>query len=168
MYRLLLPFSLLSDNIEYLSEIDQIMMKSTPLSEETALLVHDSYRRCMLASNFLPLFHQKMIGSSKEVAKYFDVFPVNQRYRILAKSVAELVSFAEKKPEAIQQMNEVARLHSREKLRLKPEFYTFWSSSFMETISELDDQWNDELETAWTDSISHGIEYLIQKNSFRL
>ncbi|MCA9041962.1 MAG: globin [Planctomycetaceae bacterium] len=110
------------------------------------------------------MFHDKLIESSHEIKQYFAKLPRHQHYRILAKSIAELVSFAEEKPEAIQKMNDVARVLGRRKLNIAPELYTYYSLAVMETLSLLDHRWSPQIEAAWEKTLSRGINHLIDKS----
>ncbi|MAT16005.1 MAG: hypothetical protein CMJ46_12130 [Planctomyces sp.] len=137
------------------------------ISERQYHLIHDSYRRCMLADDFLVMFHRNFMEKSPQIPKFFADHTLQQQHRILAKSVARLVSFVDGKPQAEQDMRDTMRILHDGNLRLTPEHYAFWATALMETICTIDEACNDEVAVAWEQTISYGTGVLKKDHSLR-
>ena len=57
-------------------------------------------------------------------------------------------------------LGSVAKRHSREDLNIPPQLYDIWLNALMQTVEEMDPQFNEETHQAWMAVMSTGIQYM--------
>ncbi|MCA9042020.1 MAG: hypothetical protein KDA65_16825 [Planctomycetaceae bacterium] len=135
---------------------------SSHLTEAKIELVHGSYRRCMLSDYFLSLFYENFLGKSEEIASMFRNTNMSRQHLVLAKSIADLVSFAEGKPSACKEMKDLAKQHDQDHLNITSPMYQQWIIAFLETVREIDQHWSPEIQSAWIEVLTIGINYMLE------
>jgi hemoglobin-like flavoprotein len=54
----------------------------------------------------------------------------------------------------------IAKRHSREDLDIRPELYDLWLAALLQTVAGCDPEHTPQIEAAWRDTLSAGIEYM--------
>ena len=61
---------------------------------------------------------------------------------------------------ANKELLRIARLHGREQLDLPAKFYDIWLDCVLETVKELDQQFDEKTEASWRTMMKPGVTYL--------
>lgn len=109
---------------------------------------------------FLNRFYEIFIASSLEVAQKFQKTDFQHQVRALKASLCFLMMASSGASEAMQHLNEMAKLHDRHHLDIRPELYDLWLTCLLEAVREYDDQFDPETELAWRRVLGFGIEYM--------
>lgn len=63
-------------------------------------------------------------------------------------------------PEGHAHLERIARLHNRDRLDIRPEFYDLWFDCLIVTVKEFDSLFGPAVERAWRDVLTPGIEFM--------
>ncbi|MDI9244150.1 globin [Marinobacter sp. CHS3-4] len=122
-----------------------------------------SYERVQSARvnglEFFDAFYRRFLLSSQEVRMLFRNTDMAVQKRMLKKSFFSLVSFYASG--AIDDvLRKTAYLHSAEQLNIKPHLYDLWLECLIDTVSDFDPEFEDDVELAWRLILSPGITYM--------
>lgn len=127
---------------------------------ETIELFNDSLERCTSQAGFFELFYLKFITSSDDVGSKFKHTDFSRQRRALKLSLFLLMMAAQGKPEGNTHLERIAKSHDREHMDIAPHLYDFWLASLLQTVAELDSEYNADVEKAWRDMLAYGIEFM--------
>ncbi|MEZ6047111.1 MAG: hypothetical protein R3C11_16330 [Planctomycetaceae bacterium] len=60
-------------------------------------------------------------------------------------------------------MQELARLHNQKHLKITSSMYQQWLVAFLETGRIIDREWSPEIQSAWIEVLSYGINFMLQR-----
>ena len=123
-------------------------------------LFNESLDRCSSRSGFLDRFYELFLASSDEIAKKFEKTDFKKQVRMLKVSLYVLMVASSGKPEFDVPMEELATLHDRSHLNIKPELYDQWLDCLLQAVEEFDPSFDTEIETAWRTVLQHGIDFM--------
>ena len=126
-------------------------------------LFHHSLERCTASENFIPAFYDRFVASSDDVKLRFVNTDFEKQNAMLVKSLLLIEAATEGKTEGLRELNERAETHDRYHLKIKPELYELWRAAVLQTASEFDPAWNDEIEKAWQHIIDFAIAYMVRR-----
>lgn len=109
----------------------------------------DSLDRCIVKGEFLEAFYQHFMDSSEEIRKRFRFTDFEKQQGMLLNSLKLSAGATDGDSQSLQDLRERAETHDRYHLDIKPELYEFWIASIIQTASEYDQQWDDEIEESW-------------------
>ena len=122
---------------------------------------NESYGRLLKATTsreneFFDVFYERFIASSPEVAAKFRDVNMEHQKTMLKQSLFHMLNLFTQKtiPDSL---TEIAVKHSRRHLDIRPELYHLWLECLIETVREMDPQFNDHIELAWRMVCSQGI-----------
>lgn len=122
----------------------------------------ESFRRCCSQADFLDRFYERFLASSPEVtARFQGTDFVRQRRALLASLHLILLAAEDEEKGPPRYLKDLAELHSRQRLDIRPEFYDLWKESLLETVRECDGKFDDEIGEAWDSVLAVGISYLV-------
>jgi hemoglobin-like flavoprotein len=121
-----------------------------------------SLKRCLTVPDFLTSFYDRFRSSSEEVRQKFSDTDFVTQNRVLAESLFALAILPQGKPESIirSQIERLAERHSHIDLDVAPRLYDLWLDCLIASARECDPDFTPEIETAWRETLSVGIEYM--------
>lgn len=131
----------------------------------TVALFNDSFEKCLHGrySTFFERFYRNFEQRQPEVRRMFQGTDVQRRYDMFEESILILVDYSANGT-ASENLERLATLHTRK--GATPEMFDEWMDALIQTLREVDPQFDDNAEFAWRDILSTGLEYL--KNSARV
>ncbi len=121
-----------------------------------------SLDRCCHDENFIPSFYERFLASSDEVKSKFQNTDFEEQNQKLIRSLRLAADATSGLPEALREVRERAETHDRHHLNIKPHFYDVWLESVIETASDYDMEWSEQIEAAWRKTLGHVIEHMIK------
>lgn len=126
-------------------------------------LFNDSYERVSsLGANnnlFFDRFYERFLGASSEIAGKFKNTDMKHQKLMLRASVLYIMQLFSAH-EITDSMEEIAVKHSRKQMNIRPELYDVWIECLIDTVGELDPNFDDGIELAWRMVFSPGITYM--------
>jgi len=122
-----------------------------------------SLRRCSATEEFIPAFYERFLASSDEIRLRFRFTDFVQQNKMLLRSLQVSAAATSGDPEALREINEIAKSHDRYHRNIEPHLYDLWLDAAIATASEFDQQWNESVEAAWRRILGHVIQRMIRK-----
>ena len=119
-----------------------------------------SLGRCHANPGFIARFYDLFVAASPEAAEKFKDTDLERQCRAMSSSLYALVLVIEGSKAAILYLDKIARQHGREDLDIRPELYDVWLKCLIETVSEFDPQYSDEIERLWRDAMAFGVKFM--------
>lgn len=123
----------------------------------------DSLNRCSENEDFMSDFYARFMESSDEVRHKFRFTKFDKQKKMLLQSLQLSAAACEGEPEALREIVERARTHSRHHLDVRPVLYDLWLDSLIITAREYDCKWDDSTENAWRTVLGFVIKRMIAK-----
>ncbi len=120
----------------------------------------ESLARATAQPDFFDRFYARLFGESEEISAFFrnrDIPSIIAKLRVTLGMVAEV---AEGKPGLEMYLEMLGRIHRR--LEVEPRFFSLWREALIQTVSEHDQQFNDEIRGSWERIIDRVIECMQQ------
>jgi len=129
---------------------------------DTVDVFRASLRRCLSDPRFLTSFYDAFVGSSEEVREKFKNTDMSRQVRMLEDSLYVLAVAAQggHASPARGALPGLAKRHSREDLDIRPGLYDLWLAALLQTVAACDPEHMPQIEAAWRDTLSAGIEYM--------
>lgn len=126
-------------------------------------IFNDSYERVLGATKdkviFFNRFYDIFISSSPIVKEKFKDSDMDTQKKMVPKAFYHVLQFYLKK-NSRSYMDEIAKKHSKAGIDIKPQLYDLFLSCLIDTLKELDNEFNDDVELAWRMVFSSGITYM--------
>jgi hemoglobin-like flavoprotein len=135
-------------------------IKSSDGIDSAVALYNDSLERCTAHRGFLDRFYVVLVASDPEVAAKFERTKFSRQAILLKASLYMMMLVAWEHPEGHTHLERIARLHSREGLDIRPEFYTLWLDCLIATVKKFDPHFHPAVERAWRQILTPGIEFM--------
>ena len=119
-----------------------------------------SLGRCHANPDFITRFYELFVAASPEAAEKFKDTDLERQSRAMSSSLYALTLIIEGGKAAILYLDKIARQHGRDNLDIHPELYDVWLECLIETVSEFDPQYSDEVERLWRDAMAFGIKFM--------
>lgn len=151
------------------TRVSIMVPKSMPRSEGKAKRVVDkrlapvfdkSFERCLAKAGFFDSFYQRFINSSDDAKIMFANTDMNNQKKMLQNSLYMMVAAPSGVAKATAHIEHIAKSHSRTGYGVKPELYDLWLSCLLETVEEYDDEHEPVVESAWKQTLEHGIKLM--------
>jgi hemoglobin-like flavoprotein len=130
------------------------------MDKKDAELFNDSLDRCSSRPGFLDRFYEIFLASSDEAAKKFARTDFQEQTRMLKASLYIMMVASSGRPEFNDHLQQIAKLHSRTELDIKPELYDQWLDCLLQAVKEFDPLFDLDIETAWRRVLQYGIEFM--------
>lgn len=126
-----------------------------------------SYGRCVLTraakEKFFHQFYELFLNSHPDIGAMFENTDFEKQIVMLKNAISMSILFAEKGDElAIDVLGTIRKSHSRERKNVKPEYYSYWLDSLIETLWLCDPNFTPELEQDWRNLMQISIDYIIE------
>ncbi len=130
-------------------------------------LFEDSYTRVIgkgigldtRGRQFFHRFYEIFFNRSEDIRQKFSGTDMEAQVGILEKSMFHMVSFYVTRTDT-DFLHSIARTHNRNGYDIKPEYYDIWLESLLDTVRELDPEFQSETELAWRLAMTPGIEFM--------
>jgi hemoglobin-like flavoprotein len=123
-------------------------------------LFEQSLGRCLSNGDFIQSFYDRFLSSSEEVARKFRHTDFDQQKAMLRRSLSIVAGATEGQKEALTELADRARTHSRRHLNIRPELYDQWLEAVVESAREFDSGWDAEIEHAWRQVLGFAVNYM--------
>ena len=130
------------------------------MNEQDIALFDDSLDRCMGKPGFFDHFYALFLASSEEVAEKFKDTDFQKQKRVLKASIHIMTLIDDASPEVHAHLERIARIHSRNELNIRPEFYDLWLDCLIQTAKEFDALFTRETEEVWRRVMEPGIKFM--------
>src|SRR5215203_2137433 len=131
-----------------------------PVSIRTIELFNDSLERCVQHPEFISRFYEIFLNSDPAIAEKFKNTDFHRQKRMLKASLYLLIFVAEGKEEGFAHMKRITELHGHGQLGIPAFMYDLWLASLLKAVGEFDLGYNPDVEAAWREMLSQGIEYM--------
>ena len=123
--------------------------------------VTNSYHRCLHTSGFVDTFYELFLAKSPEVAEKFRNTDFTRQKRMLRESLLMMVMFNHDPDSVREDLEQLARRHSRHEVDIPPPLYDLWLDSLCEAVEKHDPEFRPELADNWREAMQAGIEVFI-------
>ena len=131
----------------YMTDIDEIF--------------NDSYERCLKSGSFIDRFYERYIASNEIVAQKFAHTEMTTQKKMLEASLHKIMALSSMRPEeAVAHFRKIGVIHGRAQHDIAPALYDLWVTCLLETVEECDDQYDKQVEIAWTKILAGGIKIM--------
>jgi hemoglobin-like flavoprotein len=126
----------------------------------------DSYQRVLgregNSDQFFQMFYDTFISSSEEVAEKFKNTDMEKQRRLLAESFIRMFNFYLQRTPG-HYIEKIALSHSRKNLDIAPHLYDLWVDAIIQTVKQMDRQFDENVERTWREVLSVGINFMKSK-----
>jgi len=127
----------------------------------------NSYRRVVgggvgideKGSIFFKKFYQNFLASSDLVTEMFVNTDMDQQVKMLQRSMFHMITFYVSKQED-NYLESVAESHSAKQHNISPGLYDLWLEALVQTVTEVDAEYDDTVGLAWRLAMAPGIVYM--------
>ena len=129
--------------------------------------VKKSYGRCVITREtkdaFFQTFYRKFLASHPAINEMFKHTKFDKQITMLKNAISMAILFAEKEDDLARDvLSKIRRSHSRSRQNVKPEYYTLWLNSLVDTFNECDPQFSVQLEADWRELMQVTIDYIVE------
>ncbi|PCM46287.1 globin [Marinobacter sp. ANT_B65] len=121
-------------------------------------LVFQSYGRCCNRDEFFVDFYEYFMSSSEAIKKRFVNTDMAAQRHLLRNGVLQLILTARGMPD--RKLKALGESHNRSNYNIQPEWYSLWLDALMKTVRRHDPQYTKELENAWKEVLTPGINLI--------
>ncbi len=132
------------------------------MHEHYVAIFHRSFERTARDNlGFFKRFYEIFIGGSEEVAKKFANTDMARQMRMLQESLVHMIDFFEAmRTRSVEHLERMARLHSKHDRDIPPRMYELWLNGIVQTVSELDPEFDEDVALAWKMVLSPGLLFM--------
>lgn len=123
--------------------------------------VRQSLERCEASGDFGAVFYRKFLNCSTRIAPYFAGTDLARQRGVLRDSVRLMVSRDVSDPAVREHLERLGKTHSRSQRGILPELYESWLDCIVETVREMDPEWNEKLEREWRVRLRPGMQIIM-------
>lgn len=130
-------------------------------STSAYFVAHDSYERCLKASDFFWEFYRRLLNSHPSIPKMFEGTEFPRQHRLLQHGIGLLLIHAKRSDE--QLLERLAERHSKTDLDIHPDLYDGFVDSLVGAVSQCDPEFGTAVEEAWREALRPGIDFMKAK-----
>jgi hemoglobin-like flavoprotein len=143
---------------KFLFQIEKSAVIMKTLDEATLEAFHDSYQRCLEDPTFFDVFYERFIGSSDEIAEFFEEVDLAHTKKTLKTALFYNLMASDGSTLGIKKLKSMASIH--QELELTAKHYDYWLDSLMSVVEEADRFHNQQIENAWRCVMNVGIDLM--------
>jgi hemoglobin-like flavoprotein len=128
------------------------------MTQTAHALAQESYARCLRSPRFFPSFYERLLASDPAIPPMFAKTEFPKQYKVLQHGLGILLSYGNKRDDAL--LDRIAARHSASAVNVPPAMYPLFVESLLAAVREHDKRCSSEVETAWRDALSPGIEFM--------
>ena len=110
--------------------------------------------------NYLSHFYKTFPKSDPLIQEKFAKTDFEALIKMVHKSINLMIKFSDNYVVS-DDLRRVALIHRKEHLDIQPHMYNLWMNALLNTVSEFDPGFDDEVALSWKLAMSPGITYLI-------
>ncbi len=122
--------------------------------------VYQSFERCLRRSDFLRRFYTIFTGSHPAIAERFSNTDWNQQIHLLRHGISASILYASGGGLGHDEIERLHKSHGPSGYDIPDWMYDNWLEALIQTLSETDPQWSDELERRWREAMSTAIAHI--------
>ena len=123
--------------------------------------VKKSFARCSSNDDIINKFYSLFLDSHPNIRPRFDNSNFESQKKLLLQGLDLTIMFASDEQVGKIGINRIKKSHSKSGFDIPPALYPYWKVSFLQTISELDPEFNNELKEQWDMVLQKAIDYII-------
>ena len=127
---------------------------------EDIAIFNDSFLRCQNKPGFMDRFYELFLASSANIKSKFEKTNFNKQKIALKSSFYMMLLTVQGNAPAQRYLEEIADLHSRKKLNVKPEMYDLWLECLIKTVEEFDPLFDEQIKRVWRNLMNQGIRFM--------
>jgi hemoglobin-like flavoprotein len=128
------------------------------MNETDLALFLDSFERCIQNDRFIKAFYEIFIGSSEEIAAFFEGTNFAKQRRVLKASLYEMIAVSARRTVDPSALSALTQRHRE--LKVQPHHYEIWMQSLISAVAGCDPYFNPEIARVWRDAFQVGINYM--------
>lgn len=122
-----------------------------------------SYGRCLRHGGFIARFYEIFMASHPDIAAMFSHTDFSVQHLALRRGISTAIAHAGGSTLPRRTMVEMAQVHGRKgRAPVRPELYSYWSTSLLRAIAEHDPDYSPALEQRWRKALDHTTAYFIE------
>jgi hemoglobin-like flavoprotein len=130
---------------------------------EDIAIFNDSFLRCQNKAGFMDRFYELFLASSADVKSKFKNTDFYKQKIALKSSFYMMLLTVQGNEPAQKYLEEIANLHSRKRLDIKPEMYDVWLECLIKTVEEFDPRFDERIRRVWRSLMNQGIKFMQSK-----
>jgi len=123
-------------------------------------LAKKSFGRCLNHGDLIGRFYELLLAADPVIPQKFANTDMHKQKELLVHGINLALMFAEGNAIGKNGLSRLQESHNRHNLDIKPEFYHFWIESFIQAVSEIDPEYNDDIKTEWLAVATKTTEFL--------
>ena len=123
-------------------------------------LVKKSFDRCAAKGDVIQAFYDIFLDSHPDIKHRFANTNFDNQKKLLLQGLDLTIMFATDEPVGKIGINRIRKSHKKSALNIQPDLYPNWKRSLLQTISEFDPEFNNELEEQWDLVLQKSIDYI--------
>ena len=108
---------------------------------------------------FFHQFYESFLGSSEQIAEKFKNTDIERQKEMLRVSLLEMLAFSTSHKSSVH-MDMLAAIHSKADKNITPEMYDAWLKAILETVEQVDPEYDDNVALAWKIVLTPGIVFM--------
>ena len=120
----------------------------------------ESLERCQANPHFLNQFYNNFVIANPVVRDKFANTNMEDQKMMLHASLYMIALATQGNHAASHYLDNIAKRHSSTDLDISTELYGLWLETLLQTVSEIDPDFNEEVRSAWNDVMQFGIDYM--------
>ncbi len=108
-------------------------------------------------------FYTRFLDIDPQIAPRFAATDFAKQKQLLQDGVALALTFAAGDGPSRERIDALATSHSRERLSIHPDLYPLWLKAWIDSLADLDPQWNTELEALWRNQLQPALDTMASK-----
>lgn len=126
-------------------------------------LAQDSYLRAKSSKLFSKTFYQNLFFLNPKIKDFFQNTDFEHQEKALINGLDFLFGYFDEDENSRDQVNRLAKVHSKKSLNIHPHYYYYWVEALVMTIKERDQKWDQDIEYYMREVISYPISFFISQ-----
>ncbi len=116
--------------------------------------------RCQADPQFLNRFYSKFVIANPAVRDKFANTNMEDQKMMLHASLYMIALATQGNKSASMYLDNIAKRHSKTELDIPAELYDLWLDTLIQTVSETDESFDEQIESAWQQVMQYGIDFM--------
>ena len=125
-------------------------------------LAKQSFGRCLNHGDLIGRFYEILLQADPMIPRKFINTDMEKQKKLLVHSINLALMFAENDPVGKNGLLRLRESHNKKHLDIKPDLYPLWIDSFLQAVSEIDPEYNDEIKFSWYTALKKTTDYLAE------
>ena len=127
---------------------------------QTLQTFRSSLDRCQADPQFLNRFYSKFVIANPAVRDKFANTNMEDQKMMLHASLYMIALATQGNKSASMYLDNIAKRHSKTDLDIPAELYDLWLETLIQTVSETDESFDEQIESAWQQVMQYGIDFM--------